>query len=99
LGRIPDDVWEFPRVTGNSKERRSWHPTQHPVAVYARILRLSTEPGDTIVDLFGGTGTLFRANNGYGEADRRNAVAVEISKAYCDRIAAEHNIPITEIPS
>lgn len=91
-GRVPDDVWEFPRVTGNSRERRSWHPTQHPVAIYARIMRLSTKPGDQVVDLFGGTGTLFRANHGYKESEKRLCTIVEISEGYCAQIALEHGL-------
>lgn len=39
--RVPDDVWDFPRVVGNAKERRDFHPTQHPEALIERILRLS----------------------------------------------------------
>ncbi len=26
-GRVPGDVFDFPRVTGNSKQRRAWHAT------------------------------------------------------------------------
>ncbi len=60
-GRTPDDVWEFPRVTGNSAERRSWHPTQHPEGLVERILRLCGPYGDHgILDLFSGTGTVLR---------------------------------------
>jgi hypothetical protein len=39
--RVPDDVWEFPRVVGNAHERRDWHPTQHPEKLLERILLLS----------------------------------------------------------
>lgn len=94
LGRVPDDVWDFSRVTGNSGERRSWHPTQHPVAIYNRIIRLSTAPGDTVIDPFLGTGTLFRANNQYKDEDRRNAIGIEISLPYCKHLASEHNLEI-----
>jgi len=96
-GRVPDDVWEFPRVTGNSHERRAWHPTQHPVAVYSRILRLSTAPGDKVVDLFAGTGTLFRANHSYKLSERRECSAVDISIKYCQEIAKEHQLEIKTI--
>lgn len=59
-GRVPDDVWEFPRVVGNSSERRSWHPTQHPEALMSRIIESHTDRDDLVVDLFGGTGTTGR---------------------------------------
>lgn len=39
--RVPDDVWEFPRIVGNSPERRKWIPTQHPEALLERIVKMS----------------------------------------------------------
>lgn len=27
-GKVPGNVWDFPRVTGNSRQRRAFHPTQ-----------------------------------------------------------------------
>ncbi len=93
-GCIPLDVWNFPRVTGNSQERRAWHPTQIPTGIYCRIMRLSSEPNDTIVDLFCGTGTLFRANNGYKDSEKRNAIGIDISNTYCKHLASEHNLTI-----
>lgn len=82
--KVPDDVWEFPRVVGNSPERRSWHPTQHPEDLMRRIINFSTKPGDTFVDLFGGTGTSIRA------AFQRRPVICEISKQYCEKLKEEH---------
>jgi len=55
--RVPDDVWEYPRIVGNAGERRVWHPTQHPVALYQRIGKLANYQ---MLDLFAGTGTVFR---------------------------------------
>ena len=85
-GKIPDDVWEVPRVTGNSEERRSHHPTQHPVEVYRLMLDGSRSPGlpVKVLDTFGGTGTLFRVP--YDCA----ATLCEIDKGYCEKIAEEH---------
>lgn len=53
--RVPDDVWEFARIVGNSPERRSWHPTQHPEALIERILKLGGQ--GTVCDPFLGSGT------------------------------------------
>jgi DNA modification methylase len=68
-GRVPGDVFDmqypihsgdtfdFPRVTGNSKARSDWHPTQlHPELV-KRCIAFSTLPGDSAADFFAGTGT------------------------------------------
>lgn len=90
--RVPDDVWdfdcagvwdEFPRVVGNSSERREWHPTQHPEALLERILRLS---GSTsVLDCYLGTGTTLRVCQALGiEAD-----GCEIDPDYCAQIAKE----------
>lgn len=64
--RVPDDVWEYdvsgvwayPRVVGNSPERREWHPTQHPETLIERIVRLSG--CKDVLDLYAGTGTVDR---------------------------------------
>lgn len=82
-GRVPDDVFEVPRVTGNAKERRSWHPTQHPEALIERILKLSG-PG-RVLDCFGGTGTVARVCKRLGW----DCVTCEIDPTYCEKINAE----------
>ena len=58
-GRVPDDVLSVPRVTGNAAERRSWSPTQHPIALLRLILRVSAS--ERVLDPFGGSGSTFRA--------------------------------------
>ena len=83
--RVPDDVWDFPRVVGNAKERRSWHPTQHPLALMERIIKFSTKPGDLVLDYFAGTGTTLRACM---KLDR-SCVAADIDLNYCNKIVEE----------
>jgi site-specific DNA-methyltransferase (adenine-specific) len=53
-GRVPDDVWEFPRVCGTFKERRKDCPNQHPEALMERIVKMS---GGPVIDMFGGSFT------------------------------------------
>ena len=43
--RVPDDVWEFPRLVGNAAERISGHPCQLPEKLLERIVLSSTAPG------------------------------------------------------
>ncbi len=83
-GRVPDDFWcfEIPRVTGNSHERRAWHPTQHPEKLMERIILMSTNEGENVLDLFGGTGTTLRVS----ERLKRNCDVCEISKNYCEKM-------------
>lgn len=90
-GKVPLDVWNFERITGNCKERRSWHPTQHREAMIKRIIDFSTLPGQSVCDVFSGTGTVLRACND------RNITSIEIDKYYCKQIAKEHKLKIEVI--
>ena len=91
-GRIPDDVFDFPRVVGNAKERRSWHVTQHPEALIRRIILAHSDPDDLIVDLFGGTGTTLRV----ALAEGRCALVAEIDESYCQHMSQESGVQIVE---
>jgi site-specific DNA-methyltransferase (adenine-specific) len=87
-GKVPGNVWEFPRVTGNSKQRRAWHPTQLNEALIERAVLLSTKEGDEVLDLFSGTGTVIRVC----KCINRNTTSVELNPIYCEHIAQEHGI-------
>lgn len=88
-GRHPDDVWDFPRVVGNSPGRRSWHPTQHPVILYDRVMKYSCGTGDEFVDLFAGSGTCFYAGRLNPDV---KITGVEIDSEYCKHLRADHMI-------
>jgi len=85
LGKVPDDVWEFPRVCGTFHERRPWISNQHPEALIERMVLMSTNPGDMVVDMFAGSGTVHRVCKRLG----RNSISVEISKTYVANILKE----------
>jgi hypothetical protein len=89
-GRVPGDVFDFPRVTGNSRQRRSWHPTQLHEGLVDRCLRLTTPPGGRVLDPFAGTGTTLRVCRRAGFA----CTLVEIDPEYCAWIAEEHGLAI-----
>jgi len=58
LGKTPDDVWtEFPRVCGTFAERVPNVPTQLPLAMVERIVTVSTNVGEMVIDPFSGSGT------------------------------------------
>jgi len=90
-GKVPGNVWNVPRVTGNSKQRRRWHVTQLNEALVERAILFSTKPGDTVLDLFSGTGTVIRVC----KRINRNSVSVELSEFYCSQIAEEHGLVVT----
>ena len=58
------------------------HPTMKPVRLIARTMRNSTRPGDTVLDLFGGSGTTMIA----AEQLHRRAYLMELDPRYCDVI-------------
>jgi hypothetical protein len=63
-----------------SERGRRLHPTQKPVALAIWCYDLLGQPGDVVLDLFGGAGwTLLAA-----EARDRTALVMEMSPAYCD---------------
>ena len=53
-GKIPDSVWDIPLLKGNE---RTGYPTQKPLALYERIIRASSNPGDMVLDPFAGCAT------------------------------------------
>lgn len=56
-GKIMGDVWQINRVCGTFQERVKGVPTQLPEELVERIIRVSSNPGDTILDPFAGSGT------------------------------------------
>jgi DNA modification methylase len=87
-GKVPGSVFDFSRVTGNSGQRRNWHPTQLNEGLYERCIRLTCKPEDIVCDLFAGTGTLARVCKTTGNP----CVLIEIDAGYCEKIAHEHRL-------
>ena len=55
-GKTPTDTWWHTIVSTNGKERTGY-PTQKPVAILDRIIRVHSNPGDRVLDFFAGSGT------------------------------------------
>jgi len=79
-GKIPDDVWRYPRVCGTFKERQGWHSCQMPVKLLARIIKASSNPGDVVLDPFSGSGTTLVA----AAVLNRRYVGIELSRQYVE---------------
>lgn len=98
-GRVPDDVWDMPiiqdvpRVVGNAKERRAWHPTQHPEALVERIIMSSVEQGGKVLDCYNGTGTTMRVC----QRMLRDCDGVDIDLNYCRLASAELGVGIYDL--
>jgi site-specific DNA-methyltransferase (adenine-specific) len=76
------DTWYFPRVCGTFKERSGWHGCQMPEQLLGRIIRASSQPGDVVLDPFGGSGTTLAVARKLG----RRHLGLELSAAYAARI-------------
>jgi len=56
-GKTPTDVWWHTIVPTNSKERVGY-PTQKPLGIVLRIVKVHSNKGDICLDFFAGSGTL-----------------------------------------
>lgn len=89
--RVPLDVWSIDndgpywgRIVGANEEKIDNHPNQLPELYMARLIRAYTNPGDLILEPFGGTGT----TTVVAEALGRRCVTLELSEQYCVDIVA-----------
>ena len=55
-GKTPTDSWWHTIVSPTGKERTGY-PTQKPLGILERIIRVHSHPGDTVLDFFAGSGT------------------------------------------
>jgi site-specific DNA-methyltransferase (adenine-specific) len=93
-GKMPDDVWdEYPRLCGTFKERLKF-PCQMPEGLLARIIRVSSNSGDCVLDPFSGSGTTAVV------AQKLNRVytGIEISEKYVkqarERLKKSEGLPV-----
>lgn len=75
-GKTPTDTWWHTIVSPTGKEKTGY-PTQKPLGIVRRIVRVHSNPGDTLLDFFAGSGTLGEA----AALEKRNAVLVDESAA------------------
>ena len=79
---VSHDTWCYSRVAGTFKEREGFHGCQMPEQLLGRIIRISSNPGDLVVDPFAGSGTTLAVAKKLG----RQYLGVELSKDYVARI-------------
>ena len=76
------DVWFYPRVCGTFKERTGWHSCQMPEQILGRIIRVSSNPGEVVLDPFLGSGSTACVAK---KLDRRY-FGFELSADYLDQV-------------
>jgi DNA modification methylase len=86
-----DDVWNISIIAPSAKERLGY-PTQKPEALLDRIIRVSSNEGDIVLDPFCGCGTTLAV----AQRLNRKFIGIDISRTACrvvrDRLKGE--IPI-----
>jgi len=82
-GRNPTDVWYFNRVNNMTKAKFGIDfPAVYPVPMIERILKMSSNSGDWILDPFLGSGTTMKVAKMLG----RNSIGIEINPKHADLI-------------
>jgi DNA modification methylase len=77
-----EDTWYFPRVCGTFRERAGWHGCQMPEQLLGRIIKVSSNEHDTVLDPFAGSGTTLAV----AKKLRRRWIGFELSPEYAARI-------------
>jgi DNA modification methylase len=73
------DLWHVKKINPQQME----HLTAKPAELAVRAMQYSSQPGENVLDLFGGSGSTLIA----AEQTGRKAFLMEIDRPYCDVIA------------
>lgn len=94
-GKTPTDVW-WQTIVPTSGKERTGYPTQKPLKILERIVRVHSSPGELVLDFFAGSGTTGEAA---ARLDRRfllidenpDAIAVMRERlAFADPVISQH---------
>lgn len=97
--KVPGNVWDFARVRYRMDEYEN-HPTQKPIALLERIIKASSDAGDTVLDPFSGTFTTSYVAKTLG----RKSIGIELQEEYIKiglrrlSLASEYNGSPLEAP-
>lgn len=77
-----NDVWQFSRTSQEERELTGGHATPKPIALCSRAIKSSSREGETVLDVFGGSGSTLIAC----EQLNRKCRMMELDPKYCDVI-------------
>ena len=79
-GRNPTDVWYFDRVNNMTKKKMGLedHPCIYPSSMIERIIKMSSNKGDWIIDPFLGSGT----TSVVAKKLERNSIGFEVDRKF-----------------
>jgi len=90
IGYNPKDIWSYSRLHKQDPEREK-HPTQKPLAIIDRIIKVSSPKNGIVLDPFMGSGTTAISCI----RNSRQYTGFEVNKDYCKmiqkRIIKENN--------
>jgi DNA modification methylase len=90
-GKLIGDVWTDINMLSAVRKEKTGYPTQKPLALLERIIEMSTEEGDIVLDPFCGSGTTLVA----AERLKRKWIGIDISPTACEiasgRIASQRD--------
>jgi DNA modification methylase len=93
-GKMPDDVWdEYPRLCGTFRERTRF-PCQMPESLLARIIRVSSNEGDWVLDPFCGSGTTAAVAAKLRRVYTSTDISQEYAREAADRIRCDGYMPV-----
>lgn len=78
-GANPGNVWEFSHMHYCNKNRKK-HPTQKPEGLFERMILASSDPEDTVLDPFVGSGTALRVC----QQTNRKGIGIDINPDYIE---------------
>ncbi len=95
-GKTPTDVW-WQTIVPTSGRERTGYPTQKPLAILERIVRVHSNPGDMVLDCFAGSGTTGEAAAKLGRHyllidNNPEAIEVISKRLHVDRTQDSHTL-------
>jgi len=86
------DVWYWPKYNrGNDPNHIKGHPCQLPIMLMKKMIKISSNPGDWIGDIFSGSGGTLLACRELG----RHCISIEKNQDYLDIINKKAKISQT----
>ena len=90
-GRMAGDIWSFPTLAGRRfRDEKVNHPTQKPLSISRRLVKHFSNPGDTVLVPFVGSGSECVA----AVMEGRSYIGFELNSDYVDvareRVAMAH---------
>ena len=79
-----NDVWHFARTSQKERELTGGHATPKPIELCSRGIKSSSQKGEIVLDVFGGSGSTMMAC----EQLHRKCFMMEYEPHYCDVIIA-----------